>query len=152
MKRSTFLVLLITLICTLAVSINSIACTEECSSKQSAAVKSDIKITVGSKEFSATLNDSKAAKAFKEKLPMTIDMNELHGNEKYFYFDENLPTNPKVQVQINAGDLMIYGNDCLVLFYTSFFSDNRYTPIGEIDNPQGLADAVGSGDVVITFE
>ena len=34
-----------------------------------------------------------SATAFKEKLPMTINMKELNGNEKYFDLPDNLPAN-----------------------------------------------------------
>jgi hypothetical protein len=48
-------------------------------------VNGKIKITVNSQTFTATLLDNNSAKAFKEMLPMTINMIELNGNEKYSY-------------------------------------------------------------------
>ncbi len=41
-----------------------------------------IKITVNSQTFTATLLDTHSAKAFKELLPMTINMSELNRKEK----------------------------------------------------------------------
>ena len=79
-------------------------------------------------------------------------MSELHGNEKYYYFNESLPTNSERIGNINTGDLMLYGSDCLVLFYKSFSTSYSYTRLGHIDNPQRLADAVGSGNITVTFE
>ena len=50
-----------------------------------------ISIEVNGQTFSATLADNGTARAFAARLPMTLDMRELNGNEKYFYLDEPLP-------------------------------------------------------------
>lgn len=110
-----------------------------------------IEIVVGNKSFSATLYDNAAVKALLEMLPMTLNMSELNGNEKYYYLDNNLPTNSSRPSGIEAGDIMLYGNNCLVLFYESFSTSYSYTPLGRIDNPKGLADALGSGNVQVIF-
>ena len=47
---------------------------------------------------------------------------------------------------------MLYGSTCIVLFYESFSTSYRYTRIGRVDNPAGLAAAVGSGSVTVSFE
>lgn len=44
-----------------------------------------MKITVGEYQFTATLEDNATAEALKDHLPMTLDMSELNGNEKYHY-------------------------------------------------------------------
>ena len=111
-----------------------------------------ITITVGEQAFSAVLNDSDAAAMFLEQLPLTLDMSELNGNEKYFYLDESLPTDAERPGQISTGDLMLYGDNCLVLFYQSFTSSYSYTRLGRLENPDGLAAAVGGGSVTVRFE
>lgn len=111
-----------------------------------------LNIKVGDKNFKATLESNNTTKSLLEKLPLTINMSELHGNEKYYYFDESLPTNSERIENINTGDLMLYGSDCLVLFYKSFSTSYSYTRLGHIDNPQVLADVVGSGNITVTFE
>ena len=111
-----------------------------------------LNIKIGDNNFTATLEDNETTRELLNKLPLTINMSELHGNEKYYYFDESLPTNAERVRNINTGDLMLYGSDCLVLFYESFSTSYSYTRLGHIDNPEGLANAVGSGNVEVTFE
>lgn len=110
-----------------------------------------IEITVNGRTFSATLYDNETAKAFKERLPIVLDMSELNGNEKYYYLPDDLPRNSSKPSRINTGDIMLYGSDCLVIFYESFSTSYSYTPIGKIDDPDGLAAALGSGSVQVTF-
>ena len=111
-----------------------------------------ITITVNGTAFAATLADNAAAEAFAAMLPLTLEMDELNGNEKYHYLDSSLPTSSYSPGTINAGDLMLYGSSCVVLFYDTFSTGYSYTRIGKIDNPDGLAAAVGSGSASVTFE
>jgi len=114
--------------------------------------KVKIKISVNAQTFTATLLDNNSAKAFKEILPLTIKMTELNGNEKYCDLKKSLPTNPTNPKTITNGDLMLYGSETLVLFYKTFSTSYSYTKLGQVDNTSGLAAALGSGDVTITFE
>ena len=82
---------------------------------------------------------------------MTVNMSELNGNEKYYYMPDSLSMRSETPGQIQAGDLMLFGSDCLVLFYETFSTSYSYTPLGRIDRP-GLAEAVGRGRVEVTFE
>ena len=111
-----------------------------------------INIIIGSKTFTATLADSETGEAFAALLPLTVTMNELNGNEKYHYLSTSLPTATYRLGTIHAGDLMLYGNNCVVLFYETFNSSYSYTRIGAIDDPSGLASALGSGNVSVHFE
>ncbi len=111
-----------------------------------------MKITIGSAVFTATLNKNATATAFKAKLPMTINMTELNGNEKYFDLPFNLQINASNLATIQNGDLMLYGSNTLVLFYKTFSTSYSYTRIGHIENPSGLALALGSGSVTVNFE
>ena len=114
--------------------------------------KTTMNIKINNKDFTAEFYDNETAKAFSDMLPLTLNMSELHGNEKYYYFDKSLPSAPSNVEKINAGDIMLYGNDCLVLFYESFSTSYSYTPIGHIDDPAGLATALGNGSVQVTFK
>lgn len=111
-----------------------------------------IRLLVGGAEFAATLADNAAAREFAARLPMTLAMNELNGNEKYGQLSEPLPTASEAPGRIHTGDLMLWGDDTLVLFYDTFSTSYRYTRLGAIDRPDGLADALGRGGVTVTFE
>lgn len=111
-----------------------------------------LQISVGGKDFTAMLEDNAAARALAERLPLTVTMGELNGNEKYHDLPQSLPTDPERPGSLQAGDLMLYGSDCLVLFYESFDSAYAYTRLGRITDPAGLAEAVGSGNVEVTFQ
>lgn len=111
-----------------------------------------LKIIIGARTFNATLVSSPTVTAFKARLPMTVNMTELNGNEKLYNFSSALPTNASNPRNIAAGDLMLYGSATLVLFYESFPTSYSYTRLGKIDNASGLAAAVGSGSVSVRFE
>jgi hypothetical protein len=111
-----------------------------------------LKITVGTNTFTATLYSNATVTAFKSRLPMTINMRELNGNEKYFDLPDNLPVNASNPGTIQTGDLMLYGSNTLVLFYKSFSTPYSYTQLGRIDNTSGLTAALGTGNVTVKFE
>jgi len=110
-----------------------------------------ISVSVAGKSFMASLADNETARAFTDLLPLTLNMTELNGNEKYNYLESNIPSAPSNLGTIHAGDIMLYGNNCVVVFYETFNTSYSYTKIGSIDDPAGLASAVGTGSVVITF-
>lgn len=107
--------------------------------------------TINGTEFALVLEDTPAAQAFCNLLPLEVEMAELNGNEKYVYLDESLPTDPRCPQTIEAGDVMLYGDRCLVVFYESFATSYSYTPIGHLADPEGLAAAAGPGSAMVTF-
>ncbi len=111
-----------------------------------------INIKIGKKTLKATLYNNKTSKALLKKLPVSYKMSELNGNEKYKYLSYELPTNEKKVKKIKAGDIMLYGSDCLVVFYKSFKTNYKYTKIGHINNTKGLKKAVGKGSVKMKFK
>lgn len=111
-----------------------------------------ITITIGSRVFKATLVPGPAADALRAMLPLTLTMQELNGNEKFHQFNIGLPTSDHKPGTVQAGDLMLWSGNTLVLFYKTFKTSYPYTRIGRIDDPEGLAEAVGKGNVVVSFE
>ncbi|WP_461109851.1 cyclophilin-like fold protein [Spirosoma koreense] len=111
-----------------------------------------LRIRFGSHTFQATLLNNPTITAFKARLPLTLSMKELNGNEKFADLPTNLPTNAANPGTIQAGDLMLYGSNTLVLFYETFRTSYSYTKLGRIDNPTGLATALGSGTITVSLE
>ena len=83
---------------------------------------SQLSVTIGSHTFQAAVYNNATSNAFKKKLPLITNMRELNGNEKYFDLPGNLPANASNPGTIQAGDLMLYGSNTLVLFYKNIFN------------------------------
>jgi hypothetical protein len=116
------------------------------------ATTNTMKITIGSNTFTVSLDDNPTVDALKPMLPLTIEMIELNGNEKYFDLPTKLPAAAAKPNTIQAGDLMLWESSTLVLFYKSFATSYSYTRIGRIENASGLAAAVGPGNVTVKLE
>lgn len=123
------------------------------SSKETGSVQvKKITVKAGGQKFQAVLYDNETVRALQKKLPMTLDMEELNGNEKFHYLDEELPTDSENVGNIRAGDIMLFGSDCLVLFYEDFSTSYSYTKIGHIEEEEAFVNALSEGTVEVTFE
>ncbi|MBR1375089.1 MAG: hypothetical protein IJ566_03300 [Cardiobacteriaceae bacterium] len=112
-----------------------------------------IKITVNNQEFTATLQDNKATQELVQMLPLQLDMTELNGNEKYHQFkNKQFSTQSQNVKNIANGDLMLFGDNYLVIFYQDFKTNYSYTPLGKVDNPKNLPKALGRGNVRVKIE
>ncbi|SDA47138.1 hypothetical protein SAMN03159443_00759 [Pseudomonas sp. NFACC15-1] len=108
-------------------------------------------MTVGEQRFAIALADNAAARAFVTLLPLTLQMSDLNRNEKYAPLPQALPAEANKPGTIRTGDLMLYGTDTLVVFYTNFNSTYAYTRLGQVDDTAKLAQALGRRDVKVTF-
>lgn len=105
----------------------------------------------GTQRFAVTLEDNATARAFVQMLPISLEMPDLNDNEKHVRLPRSLPTSATRPGAIRTGDLMLYGNDTLVMFYKTFPSSYSYTRIGRVTQPDGLVEALGSGSQRISF-
>ena len=106
-----------------------------------------LKINIDGKDYIMNIEKNETTKHLINILPKTFKMSDLNDNEKYIYLDESLPKDEILPRYINAGDVMLFGDNCLVIFYKSFDTVYKYTKIGHIDNLPDL----GSESVSVTI-
>ena len=97
----------------------------------------EMKIEINHQVYPVALENNDTVMALYNLLPLEVNMSELNGNEKYVYLSEKLPVNEKKVGRVHKGDVMLYQDNCLVLFYKDFETPYSYTKIGSI---QGLTD------------
>ena len=96
--------------------------------------------SLNNEKLEINLEENSTTSALVKLLPLDITMNDLNKNEKYAYLDESLPTNTYSPKHIEAGDVMLFGDNCLVIFYESFDTSYSYSKIGHINNLPSLDD------------
>lgn len=120
-------------------------------SEESASVK--ILITAGDTVFTAIPEENTSAEAFIALLqegPLTVSMSDYAGMEKVGPLGTDLPRND-TQMTVGAGDVILYqGNQITIYYGTNAW---RFTKLAEIEgaSEETLLDALGSGDIDVTF-
>ena len=125
-----------------------IGCNNLINDNSSRKVINKMKVIINEKEYSINLEDNNTVESFINMLPKEFNMNELNGNEKYIYLDKSLPTNSYNPKHINTGDVMLFKDNCLVIFYKSFDTSYSYTKIGHMDDLPDL----GNDSILVRFE
>lgn len=108
-------------------------------------------VQVGDSTFTATLEENSAVNSLVEMMknnPITIRMRDYSGFEKVGPLGTSLPTSDS-QTTTHTGDIVLYQGNQIVMFYGS--NSWSYTRLGHIDDLTGWKQALGSGDVTITF-
>ncbi|HJA30225.1 MAG TPA: hypothetical protein H9956_01025 [Candidatus Eisenbergiella pullicola] len=108
-------------------------------------------VQIGNSAFTATLENNAAVDALVEMMeagPVVIEMSDYSGFEKVGSLGTSLPTSDS-RITTQAGDIVLYNANQIAIFYGS--NSWSYTRIGKIDDLSGWAEALGSGDVAVTF-
>lgn len=111
----------------------------------------NMNVQVGDVVFSATLEENEAVSALVEMMresPVVIQMRDYSGFEKVGSLGTSLPASNS-QMTTHAGDIVLYNGNQIVIFYGS--NSWSYTRLGHIDDLTGWEEALGSGDVTVTF-
>lgn len=108
-------------------------------------------LQIGDNTFTAALESNDAVDALVEMMndaPITIQMSDYSGFEKVGSLGTSLPADNS-QTTTHAGDIVLYNGNQIVIFYGS--NSWSYTRLGTIEDLSGWEDALGSGDVTVTF-
>lgn len=108
-------------------------------------------VQAGGRAFTVTPESNDAAEALTEMLreaPLTIQMSDYAGFEKTGPLGASLPASDS-QTTAQAGDIMLYRGNQIVLFYGS--NSWSYTRLGRVDDLTGWKDALGGDDVTVSF-
>ena len=111
----------------------------------------NMKVQVGDMIFSATLEENAAVSALVEMMresPVVLQMSDYSGFEKVGPLGTSLPADNN-QTTTHAGDIVLYNGNQIVIFYGS--NSWSYTRLGHIDDLTGWEEALGNGDVTVTF-
>ena len=115
--------------------------------KDGEVMQENIKVIINNQEYEMDLEKNATTKELIKMFPKIFNMAELNGNEKYVYLDKVLPTNEYKPKMINKGDVMLYQDNCLVIFYKDFETLYRYTKIGHIKD----LDDLDNSNISVTF-
>jgi hypothetical protein len=110
-----------------------------------------LQVKVGSAYFTAIIQENETTKAWMAQLPLSLDMEDLNRNEKFAKLPKNLPTKLINPGTIQRGDILLWGNQTVVIFYETFSTSYSYTRLGKIENTAGLKEALGQGSVRVLF-
>lgn len=108
-------------------------------------------VQVGDYTFTATLENNMAVEEFVDMMkegPVTISMGDYSGFEKVGSLGRSLTTSNS-QTTTDAGDIVLYNGDNIVMFYGS--NSWSYTRIGKIDDLTDWNKALGNGSVTAVF-
>ncbi|MGM9538287.1 MAG: cyclophilin-like fold protein [Candidatus Onthomonas sp.] len=108
-------------------------------------------VQVGGAVFTAALEENEAVSSLVELLedgPLVLQLSDYSGFEKVGPLGTSLPTSNE-QTTTHAGDIVLYNGNQIVLFYGS--NSWSYTRLGQIEDLTGWEQALGTGDVTVTF-
>lgn len=120
--------------------------------KQEARTMNQITLSFNGHTYTAALADNSSAEAFAELLkggPLTVSAHDYGNFEKVGELGAELPRNDE-PITTSAGDIILYQGNQITVYYAQ--NAWNFTRLGRINDPSGLRDALGSGDVELTFQ
>ncbi|MDO4910835.1 MAG: cyclophilin-like fold protein [Corynebacterium sp.] len=101
-----------------------------------ATVPATATITLNGQALTFRPADNATAQDLRSLGNLNISMSELNGNEYHGQLPRGLAGTPQRIGQINAGDVLLWSGNTIVIFYESFRTNYSYARLGTIDNPE----------------
>lgn len=116
--------------------------------------ESEMKMTIGDTPVTVLWEENESVDALRKLVsekPLSIQMSMYGGFEQVGSIGQSLPRND-VQTTTNAGDIVLYSGNQMVVFYGS--NSWGYTRLGHITDKSAaeLKELLGNGNVAITIE
>ena len=126
------------------------ACLSSCNSARPATNETGSS-TNDNQDFDVTLEENDATYELVEMArnePITINFEDYGGFEKVGPLGRSLTTD-NTRITTKAGDIVLYQENQIVMFYGS--NTWSYTMLGHVEDLTYWEEALGNGDVVVTF-
>lgn len=114
----------------------------------------NVEISVNNVTYTVIMEDTPTGRALVSRLPSTSmrlpASYDRDGVLKYYDMPNEVVSDPEEITTVSAGELLLDGNDRLLLFYQDTEAVGTYTRVGRIENSEGLAEAVGNDEAFFT--
>ena len=112
--------------------------------------RAELKLIIGDSEVSVQWEDNESVAALRELVadgPLTVAMSGYGGFEQVGALGTSLPRND-VQITTQAGDIVLYSGNNIVIFYGS--NSWAYTRLGHIElSSSEMSELLSHGDVTV---
>ncbi len=110
-----------------------------------------IKTIINDIIFNTTVEDNLSAKEFLEILPLSVYMNKEKDSYSHF-INYKLDKNETANHKLGIGDILLEGNNKIVIVTSTNSTDKKYTKIASIDNPENLEQILDINEKPVRFE
>ncbi len=112
-------------------------------------------LQIGKTKYAVAFEENKTVQSLLELFPLSVKMNEWAGNSEYYArLSQRLDTSDaKTPKSFSAGDIALYNNISLVIFYADTTSTSGYVLLGRIKNTDGgLKSALENAGGKVVFQ
>lgn len=109
-----------------------------------------VNLNIQGEIFNLELESNDTTEALLKHLPLKMELADLHANEKYEYLPFSLPTTSYEPITIEEGDVLLFNDNCFVIFYKTFKNPGySYSKIGKVEDTKRLKQVVGQKNIKV---